>query len=90
MSNPNKRAFAFINIVTLIPALIKLAEVFFGKGNGAEKKAAVVATAGALIQAGGSMAAANNPAYADAIGQVVDATVGQLNATDQMPAPAEP
>jgi len=76
------------NILALIPALVKLAEVFHGGGNGADKKAAVIGVATSLITAGGAAAATNNPAYADAISQVVDATVETLNGSGQMPTPA--
>jgi hypothetical protein len=86
MSN---RAWAF-NIIGLLPSLIKLAEVIFGKGNGAEKKAAVIDVATSLVQAGGAAVAANNPTYADAVSKIIDVTVSQLNASGEMPTAPEP
>lgn len=76
--------YAF-NILGLIPSLVKLAEVFHGKGNGAQKKAAVLGVVGSLLAAGGASVAANNPAYSDAIGQIIDGTVATLNQSGGMP-----
>lgn len=82
------RNFSFaLNFLTLIPALVKAVEALHGKGNGAEKKAAVLNVAGSLLASGGAAVAANNPAYAAAIGAVIDSTVSMLNASGQMPTP---
>jgi hypothetical protein len=80
-----KRATLYVNLFALIPSLVKLIEVEFGHGNGAEKKQAVTEVAGSILQAGGAAVGANNPYYADAISKVIDATVSTLNSTGQMP-----
>ena len=79
----NNVALAF----SLLPSLVKLFEVFMGKGNGAAKKAAVTGVVTSIAVAGGSAVAAKNPQYADVIGQVIDATVAHFNQSGEMPTP---
>jgi len=82
---PKSIAVGF-NLLSLIPSLITLAEVFHGGGTGAEKKAAVVDLTKSLTVAAGNAAAANNPKYSQAVGAVVDASVAAMNANGSLPA----
>lgn len=82
-----KTIAASFNFLSLIPNLVKLVELFHGGGNGAQKRDAVIGMASSILAGAGAAAAANNPAYKDAIGGVVDATVASLNASGQMPTP---
>jgi hypothetical protein len=86
-AGPKSIAIGF-NLLSLIPSLVSLAEVFHGGGTGADKKAAVVDLAKSLTSAAGNAVAANNPKYAQAVGAVVDASVATMNASGALPQPS--
>lgn len=93
MSGNRNRSAAFFFALSNIGAFIRIAEAFFGRGNGAEKKAAVLDVVGAVLQVGLGVVAGQNPQYSDIIGQVgdlIDAKVDEMKNTGELPASTPP
>ena len=78
-----------INIFSLIPTLVQAAEALFGRGTGAQKKAAVTGFLFNALTVAGSAAATQNPRFADAISTGIDAAAGALFPHDDTGAPAQ-
>lgn len=78
MSQGQNQKVVMVNAIGLIPVLVNLFERLFGGGSGTEKKAAVTRVIGSVLRVGAGEAAANNPEYAQAISQTIDATAAAL------------
>lgn len=63
--------------ISLIPTFIQSIEDYFGAGNGADKKAAVISAVSGVVAGVAGVTAASNPAYQNIIGAFINAFVNQ-------------